>query len=119
MRLTGSGTSVAECALIYITAETREQAFEIARTLVAERLVACANVVPQIFSFYWWEGRLCEEQEALIVAKTTADKCDKVVARVRELHTYQVPAVLCLPVTGGNPDFLAWVRAETRTGGGP
>ncbi|MBC7104475.1 MAG: divalent-cation tolerance protein CutA [Firmicutes bacterium] len=99
--------------LIYITAQDREQALELARALVAERLVACANVVPQIFSFYWWEGRLCEEQEALILAKTTAEKCQEVVARVRELHTYQVPAVLCLPVAGGNADFLEWVRTET------
>jgi len=98
---------------VYVTAKDRAQALAIGRSLVEERLVACVNVLDNVRSLYWWEGKVQEEDEALFVAKTRSELVEKVVARVKELHSYQVPCVVALPVAAGNPDFLDWITAET------
>ncbi|MBI4804174.1 MAG: divalent-cation tolerance protein CutA [Desulfovibrio sp.] len=98
---------------VYVTAKDRTEALAIGRTLVEERLVACVNVLDNVRSLYWWEGKVQEEDEALFVAKTRSELMEKVVARVKELHSYQVPCVVALPVAAGNPDFLDWITAET------
>ena len=98
---------------VYVTASSRTEALAIGRTLVEERLVACVNVLDRVRSLYWWEGKVQEEDEALFVAKTRPELVRKVVARVKELHSYQVPCVVALPVADGNPDFLDWIAAET------
>lgn len=98
---------------VYVTAKDRAQALAIGRSLVEERLVACVNVLDSVRSLYWWEGKVQEEEEALFVAKTRSELMEKVVARVKELHSYQVPCVVALPVAAGNPDFLDWITAET------
>lgn len=98
--------------LIYVTTANEEEARRIARTLVEERLVACANVFPPVRSFYWWEGEIQDDQEVVFVAKTERSLVDKVVARVKELHSYSVPAILALPIEAGNQDYLNWVTAE-------
>ena len=98
---------------VYVTAKDRAQALAIGRSLVEERLVACVNVLDHVRSLYWWAGKVQEEDEALFVAKTRSELVEKVVARVKELHSYQVPCVVALPVAAGNPDFLDWITAET------
>ncbi len=98
---------------VYITAADREQAETIGRTLVEERLAACANILPQITSFYWWEGAVQHEREAVLIAKSRAELVDRIVARVRALHSYSVPCVVALPIEQGNADFLRWVERET------
>ena len=99
---------------LYLTAAERGEAEAIARTLVEERLAACANVLGDIRSFYWWEGEVQDEPEVAFVAKTRPELVDAVVARVKEMHSYSCPCVVALPIAGGNPDFLAWIEAETR-----
>lgn len=103
----------APAMFVYVTAKDRAEALSIGRRLVQERLVACVNVLDNVRSLYWWEGAVQEEDEALFVAKTRPELVDKVVARVRELHSYRVPCVVALPVAAGNPDFLDWISAET------
>lgn len=98
--------------LVYVTASSAEEAQRIGRALVEERLAACANVFPAIRSYYWWQGELQEDGEAALILKTTADRVDAVIRRVRELHSYTVPAILAVPVLAGNPDFLAWIDRE-------
>lgn len=98
---------------IYITAPDREAALALARTLVGERLVACANLLDGVTSVFWWDGKLCEESEAVLVCKTRGDLVDKVIARVRELHSYACPCVVALPIEAGNPAYLDWIRTET------
>lgn len=100
--------------LVYVTAASREQAVSLGRALVEDRLAACANIIPAMTSLYWWEGAIQEDSEAVLVAKTRADLADAVVAKVRALHTYSVPCVVCLPIVAGNPAFLDWIGAETR-----
>lgn len=98
--------------LVYVTTAGEEEARRIARALVEERLAACANVIPAVRSYYWWQGALQEDDEAAFVAKTRADLVDAVIRRVRELHGYTVPAILALPILAGNPDYLAWLDRE-------
>ena len=99
--------------LIYITAEDTEEARAIGRALVEARLAACANVLGPMTSIYRWEGAVQEGAEAVLIAKTTAALADALTAKVRELHGYDCPCIVVLPVEGGNPAFLDWIAAET------
>jgi periplasmic divalent cation tolerance protein len=99
--------------LLYMTAPDQASAANIARTLLAERLIACANLLPGATSLYWWEGKIEEAGEVVVIAKSTAERTDAVIARVKQLHPYSCPCVVALPVVGGNDAFLAWVGLET------
>ncbi|HUI94945.1 MAG TPA: divalent-cation tolerance protein CutA [Xanthobacteraceae bacterium] len=98
--------------LIYVTAPDPAAAQAIGRAIVAERLAACANILPDMRSIYWWQGKLEEAAETVLILKTVASAAERVIARVRALHGYQVPCAIALPVAAGNPDYLAWIRAE-------
>jgi periplasmic divalent cation tolerance protein len=100
--------------VVLVTAPTAERAAEIARALVEERLAACGNVVPGIRSIYRWEGKVQDDQEALLVLKTTRERFEALRERVLALHPYQVPEVIALGVEAGSAPYLAWITAETR-----
>ena len=95
--------------LIYITAETAAQAKDIGRTLVTEKLVACANIIDGATSIYAWEGKIEEDTESLLIAKTTAESVEKVIARVKELHTYECPCIISMSIDAGNEAYLKWI----------
>jgi periplasmic divalent cation tolerance protein len=99
---------------VYITASSRAEALKIGRALVAERLAACANVLPRARSVYWWQGKMEEADEAVLVAKTRAALAGRLIERVKSLHSYSCPAIVALPILKGNPDYLAWIAAETK-----
>jgi len=103
-----------DAVVVLLTAPDAGVGGGLARTLVEERLAACVNVVPGVRSIYRWEGRIEEEAEVLLIAKTRADRCDALAARVRAIHPYALPEVLVLPACGGSADYLAWVAAETQ-----
>jgi periplasmic divalent cation tolerance protein len=84
------------------------------RTVVEERLAACGHQLAAIRSVYRWEGEVRDEAEARVALHTRASLVPALTARTRELHPYDVPCVLALPVAGGDPDYLRWVLAETR-----
>jgi periplasmic divalent cation tolerance protein len=98
---------------LYMTAASAEEEALIGRTLVAERLVACANMLGPIRSFYWWDGAVQDGMEVALVAKTRADLAEAATNRVRSLHSYVCPCVVTLPLSGGNPEFLQWIDSET------
>jgi periplasmic divalent cation tolerance protein len=100
--------------VVLVTAPDTETAAAIARALVDERLIACANVIPGIRSIYRWEGRIADEAEVLLVLKTGASRCAAVAARVKALHPYALPEVVALPVVDGSEAYLDWVLAESR-----
>jgi periplasmic divalent cation tolerance protein len=85
----------------------------LAEALVGERLAACVNLVAPVTSVYRWEGAIERGAEVLAVIKTTADRVDALAARLRELHPYQVPELVVIPVERGLPAYLDWVRTET------
>lgn len=102
--------------MIYVTTPNEEEAAHIAETLVQEHLVACANVFPPIRSFYRWEGKVQDDREVVFVAKTTRLRADDVIRRIRELHSYEVPAILAIPILAGNSEYLRWVEGECMAG---
>jgi periplasmic divalent cation tolerance protein len=96
--------------LVYITVPNEAEAEKIAETVVAEHLAACANFFSGVNSLFEWEGKLCREQEVILILKTTGEKTDALTARIKQLHSYDCPCVVSLPVEGGNPDFLGWIK---------
>lgn len=104
----------ADRRFVYVTASTRGEALRIARAVVKERLAACANVLGGARSVYWWQGKMEEAGEAVMVLKTRAALVDRLVRRVKALHSYTCPAIVALPILEGNPDYLEWIAAETK-----
>lgn len=104
---------MAEFIIAYITAAQEEEAAKIARTIVDERLAACVNIVKDIRSIYRWKGKVEDEREALLVVKTRRALFDRMVKRVRELHSYTVPEVIAFPIIAGSDDYLSWLDEET------
>jgi periplasmic divalent cation tolerance protein len=100
--------------LVYITASSVEEAKKIGKKMVEKRLAACANVVEKISSTYWWKGRLEESNESLLILKSKKDRLEELVEAVRELHSYENPAIAALPLIGGSEDFLQWIGEEVR-----
>ncbi len=95
--------------VVLITTGSQEEALRIARTLVEEKLAACVNVVPRVSSFYWWEGKVQEDEESLMVVKTKAPLFPALEKRVRELHSYTVPEIIALPIKEGFRGYLDWL----------
>jgi periplasmic divalent cation tolerance protein len=107
------GRNMSDIRFVYITAGSFEAAKNIGHALVANRLAACVNILENMHSLYWWEGRVQEDKEVVLVAKSTVDKVNSLMEKVKELHPYQCPCILSLAVENGNPDFFDWIRAET------
>ena len=102
-----------EYLVVYVTAPAGAGEAELARTLVEERLVACVNVVPTLRSFYRWEGAVHDDSEALLICKTTAARYPELEARILQLHPYDVPEIIALPVKRGAAPYLDWITAQT------
>ena len=98
--------------IVYITASNAKEAGDIAEALLKERLAACANVVESIKSIYWWKGALERDNESLIILKTTESKFDALAERVKELHSYENPEIVAVPILKGSSDYLDWVEGE-------
>jgi len=103
-----------EYRLVYMTTENKDQAREIGRVLVRERLVACVNILDGMNSIYWWEGKVQEDGETVMIAKTKASLVEELTERVKKLHSYDVPCVVSMQLLEGNQDFFDWIGRETR-----
>lgn len=99
--------------MIYITCGSHEEASKIARTVVEQRLAACANIIGGMRSVYWWEGEVNEDDEVVLILKTTTERVADLTERVKALHSYDVPCVVEIPLAGGNAAYLDWIVAET------
>lgn len=95
------------------TTDSREEAGEIARALVEKRLAACVQVVGPIRSTFWWEGRVQDAEEFLLLCKVPAEHLAEATALIEELHSYDVPEILAFEVASGSRSYLEWVAAET------
>jgi len=104
---------MSDAFFIYVTAGSVEEAERIGRALVAERLAACANILPGMRSIYWWDGKVEEASEAVLVLKSVRKNLAALTARVKALHSYAVPCVVALPIETGNADYLAWIVTES------
>jgi len=97
---------------IYMTAGSLDEAKRIGRELVSNKLAACVNILPQMQSIYVWEGKLQEDAEVVMIAKTTAANTAELIAKVKSLHSYDVPCIVSLAVEEGYPPFLDWIAAS-------
>ncbi len=105
-----SGTDV---VTVFVTAPGRDSALAIARQVVEESLAACGNLIPNVTSVFRWDEKVTEEEEVLLILKTSESRAEALVARIAELHSYEVPEILTLPVSGGSEAYLEWVGACT------
>ena len=101
-------------AIVYLTAGSREEALTIGRALVEERLAACVNLLDNMTSLYWWQGKIEEGSEVVLIAKTRQDLVEPLIERARALHSYEVPSIVSWPIASGNPAYLDWIIDETR-----
>jgi periplasmic divalent cation tolerance protein len=105
------------CVVVLTTIGNGEDAHTLASILVNERLAACINVLAEMDSTYRWKGGVESERERQIVIKTTADRLPALQARLHDLHPYELPEFLVLPISGGSEKYLSWIRESTaRTG---
>lgn len=96
--------------VVYVTASSEEEAGRIGKTLVQEGFAACVNIVSGIRSIYVWKGELCDDDEVLLIIKSRRIHIDEIVKRVKDLHSYQVPEVIALPIIQGSEDYLNWME---------
>lgn len=100
--------------VIFCTCPDQASGERIGAILVEERLAACVNLIPALTSIYVWNGALKREPECLLLIKTNADRFDALRQRLRDLHPYDLPEIIALPVRQGDPDYLAWLTESTR-----
>ena len=99
--------------LVYTTCPSLETAETIAGKLVEEGLSACVNIIPGMVSVYVWQGQRQRDEEVVVLVKTVGCLADAVLERINELHPYDVPAGLIIPLAGGSPEFVGWIAAQT------
>jgi periplasmic divalent cation tolerance protein len=103
-----------DACMIYVTVGSDAEAKKIASALVNERHVACVNILPAATSIYTWKGMVEEAQEIVMICKTRRSAAQAVAARIKELHSYEVPCIAVYDMAAGFPPFLDWIKAETR-----
>lgn len=106
-------------AIVLVMAGSADEAAQIARTLVTERLAACANIIGPVRSIYRWRGAVEEAREHWLVIKTRKELYSMVERKVRELHSYEVPEILALAPSAGSAAYLEWIFASTRGAAAP
>jgi periplasmic divalent cation tolerance protein len=102
-----------ELRLVLTTVPDKETGRRIARRLVEERLAACVHVSPAVASLYWWEGKIVEDREFVLLIKTKDSRLGRLETLVKELHPYELPEFIALPVAAVSSEYLAWLDKET------
>jgi periplasmic divalent cation tolerance protein len=105
---------MSDYVLVLTTVPAEGDADNLARTLVTEQLVACVNVLPPMVSTYRWKGSIEQDRERQLIMKTTRDRVAALRARVKELHSYEVPEFVVIPVQEGSEEYLKWISESTR-----
>jgi periplasmic divalent cation tolerance protein len=109
--------SVSSHIVVFVTAGSADEGRTIGRALVNERLGACVSIIPSLESVYRWQGRVHHDQEVLLLVKTTAAALERLVKRVKQLHSYDTPEIIALPIVAGADDYLRWIDQETQPPG--
>jgi periplasmic divalent cation tolerance protein len=98
---------------VYTTHPSLVEAERIGKAVLEKRLAACVNILPGMISHYWWQGQIERGEEVVMIIKTRASLAESVRAEVKALHSYTTPAILVLPIEGGEPAYLGWLMQET------
>lgn len=98
--------------VVFITSKDTEEAQKIAQTLLKRRQAACVNIVPEVDSHFWWQNKLDSSRESLLIVKTKESLLPDIINTVKKIHSYSVPEITALPISGGNQDYLDWIDNE-------
>ncbi len=104
---------------IYMTAGSKDEAQKIGSELVISKLAACVNILENMNSIYMWQGKIQNDSEVVMIAKTTEARVPELVEKVKSLHSYDCPCIVSLPVSGGHQDFLDWIQKEVKNAAFP
>lgn len=102
--------------MVFMTCEKKAEAKKIALELLNRKKAACVSIFPRGDSFFWWKGKLEQSEEYLVIAKTISPLLNDLIELVKEIHSYDVPEIVALPIIGGNEDYLNWLNEELSTG---
>lgn len=100
--------------IAYITAPNRKEAESISKSIIADRLAACTNILDNMSALFHWDNEVQSENEVVLIAKTTAEAYPALEDRVREQHSYDCPCIIALPVVAGNAEYLEWIEKEVK-----
>ena len=100
-------------SVLFCTTKDEDEGRKIARELVEGRLAACVSILKGVTSIFTWKGALDEVQECLLILKTRSDLVPELISRIKALHSYDVPEIIALPITEGNPAYLSWIDDVT------
>ena len=100
-------------SVVFMTASSHEEAENIAGSLVSHKLAACVNILPNMKSFYWWDDKVCKDDELLLVAKIKTSLFKDLEKAVKKMHSYDVPEIILLPIENGSNAYLQWMEKVT------
>jgi periplasmic divalent cation tolerance protein len=100
--------------VVLITAGNEEEAHKIAKLLVKEKKAACVNIVPGVDSLFHWKGKIDSARESLLLVKTRAPLLSEIISLVKEVHSYEVPEIIALPIIGGSEEYIKWLNSACR-----
>lgn len=100
--------------MVYITAKNKEEAKRIGKAVVEGRLAACANIIDNMNSIYWWKDKIEYDNEAILIVKTKEALVAELIEKVKALHGYECPCIVSLPILAGNQPYLEWIEKETK-----
>jgi periplasmic divalent cation tolerance protein len=101
--------------VVFITAGSKEEAEKIASGLLVDKLAVCVNIIENVDSHFWWQGKLDRAKEALLIIKTRKSLFNKLEKKVKSLHSYEVPEIIALPIAAGNKPYLDWINEPHST----
>lgn len=100
--------------VVLVTASSQKEARKIGMTLLKEKLAACVSIVPKVSSSYWWKGKIETASESLLIIKTEAARVPRLIRTVKQIHSYDVPEVVALPILEGNPEYTRWISQSLK-----
>lgn len=109
------GSIMKQLLLVMTTVPNAEVGQIIAENIVEERLAACVTQQAACQSLYWWKGKITQDQEYTLFIKTTSQAYPRLEKRIQEIHPYDIPEIIALPIVAGSEDYLSWIDSETRT----
>lgn len=99
--------------IVFVTVSSKEEAEKIAKGVLEEKLAACVNIIDTVHSHFWWQGKIDNAKEALLIIKTKKTLINKLIRKVKSIHSYELPEIIALPIIYGSKEYLDWVNEST------
>jgi periplasmic divalent cation tolerance protein len=102
--------------IVFMTTATRQEAEKITSKLLDQRLIACANITGPVLSLFWWKGKISRENEFLVLMKTKAELFEELAKAIKQMHSYEVPEIIAVPILRGDQSYMEWLNNSLRKG---